>query len=97
LSRAAQDHINIGSVVGRLAERRSTVYTARSKSLCPCAQPFAEAIELADKGIRIPGCVAGRDPTDLGDCRPPWQKLPPSIVMSVEDMVDAALAGLDPG
>lgn len=27
----------------------------------------------------------------------PWQKLPPSIVMSVEDMVDAALVGLDQG
>jgi uncharacterized protein len=27
----------------------------------------------------------------------PWQKLPPSTVMSVEDMVDAALVGLDQG
>jgi short-subunit dehydrogenase len=27
----------------------------------------------------------------------PWQKLPPSIVMSVEEMVDAALVGLDIG
>ena len=27
----------------------------------------------------------------------PWQKLPRSIVMSTEDMVDAALVGLDQG
>ena len=27
----------------------------------------------------------------------PWQQQPPSIVMPVEDMVDAALVGLDQG
>ena len=42
----------------------------------------------------LPGATA----TDLWEIAGlPRQKLPPSIVMSPEDMVDAALVGLDQG
>jgi uncharacterized protein len=42
----------------------------------------------------LPGATA----TDLWELAGlPWQKLPPSILMSVEDVVDAALVGLDQG
>jgi short-subunit dehydrogenase len=54
--------------------------------------------ELADKGIRVQAVLPGATATDLWEIAGvPWQKLPPSIVMSVEDMVDAALVGLDQG
>jgi uncharacterized protein len=54
--------------------------------------------ELADKGIRVQAVLPGATATDLWEIAGlPWQKLPPSIVMSTEDMVDAALVGLDQG
>ena len=54
--------------------------------------------ELADKGIRVQAVLPGATATDLWEIAGlPWQKLPPSIVMSTEDMVDAALIGLDQG
>jgi len=54
--------------------------------------------ELADKGIRVQAVLPGATATDMWEIAGlPWQQLPPSIVMSVEDMVDAALAGLDQG
>src|SRR5580704_7062773 len=43
-------------------------------------------------------CYPGATATDLWEIAGrPWQQLPPSIIMSPEDMVDAALAGLDAG
>jgi uncharacterized protein len=54
--------------------------------------------ELANKGIRIQAVLPGATATDLWELAGlPWQKLPPAIVMSPEDMVDAALVGLDQG
>jgi NAD(P)-dependent dehydrogenase (short-subunit alcohol dehydrogenase family) len=54
--------------------------------------------ELADKGIRIQAALPGATGTDIWEIAGlPWQRLPPSIIMSTEDMVDAALAGLDHG
>ena len=45
-------------------------------------------------GAVLPGATA----TDFwGIAGNPWQKLPPSIVMTPQDMVDAALVGLDQG
>ena len=54
--------------------------------------------ELADKGIRIQVVLPGATATDLWEIAGlPWQNLPASIVMSPEDMVDAALVGLEQG
>lgn len=54
--------------------------------------------ELADKGIRIQAVLPGATATDLWEIAGlPWQNLPASIVMSPENMVDAALVGLDQG
>lgn len=54
--------------------------------------------ELAGKGVRIQAVLPGATATDLWEIAGlPYQKLPPSIVMSPEDMVDAALVGLDQG
>src|SRR5260370_534492 len=54
--------------------------------------------EVADKGIRIQAVLPGATATDLWEkAGLPYQNLPPSIVMSPENMVDAALVGLDHG
>jgi short-subunit dehydrogenase len=50
----------------------------------------------ADKGIRIQAVLPAATATELWAIAGlPYQNLPPSIVMSPEDMVDAALVGLD--
>jgi short-subunit dehydrogenase len=54
--------------------------------------------ELAAKGIRIQAVLPGATATDLWELAGlPLEKLPPAIVMSPQDMVDAALVGLDQG
>jgi short-subunit dehydrogenase len=54
--------------------------------------------ELADKGIRIQAVLPPATATDFWEkAGLPYQNLPASIVMSAEDMVDAALVGLDQG
>jgi uncharacterized protein len=52
--------------------------------------------ELAAKGVRIQAVLPGATGTELwAKAGLPYQNLPPSIVMSPEDVVDAALVGLD--
>jgi len=54
--------------------------------------------ELADKGVRIQAVLPGATATELWETAGlPYQDLPAEIVMSTEDMVDAALVGLDQG
>jgi short-subunit dehydrogenase len=54
--------------------------------------------EFTSKGIRVQAVLPGRTATDGWEVAGlPWQQQPPSIVMPAEDMVDAALVGLDQG
>jgi short-subunit dehydrogenase len=54
--------------------------------------------ELAGKGIRVQAVLPGATATKFWDIAGlPVHNLPTGIVMSAEDMVDAALAGLDQG
>jgi short-subunit dehydrogenase len=54
--------------------------------------------ELADKGIRVQAVLPGATATGFWDLAGlPVHHLPQQIVMSADDMVDAALAGLDLG
>ncbi|MCY1246994.1 hypothetical protein D9M72_602760 [compost metagenome] len=54
--------------------------------------------ELADKNIRIQAVLPGATATDFwGIAGTPLEHVPSEIVMRAEDMVDAALAGLDQG
>jgi hypothetical protein len=88
--------INIGSVVGISPERLNGVYGATKAFVIALSHSLQH--ELADKGIRIQAVLPGATATDAWDIAGlPYQNLPASIVMSPEDMVDAALVGLDQG
>ena len=88
--------INIGSVVGISPEALNGVYGATKAYVLAFSHSLQH--ELADKGIRVQAVLPGATATDLWEIAGlPWQKLPPSTVMSVEEMVDAALVGLDQG
>lgn len=88
--------INIGSVVGISPETLNGVYGATKAYVLAFSHSLQH--ELADKGIRVQAVLPGATATDMWEIAGlPWQKLPPSVVMSVDDMVDAALVGLDRG
>jgi uncharacterized protein len=96
VARGAGTIINVASVVGIDPEALNGVYGASKAYVLALSHSLQH--ELADKGIRIQAVLPGATATDLWEIAGlPWQKLPPSIVMSTEDMVDAALAGLDQG
>jgi len=88
--------INIASIVGVSPEALNGVYGASKAFVIAFSHSLQH--ELAEKGVRIQVVLPGATATDLWELAGlPYQKLPPSIVMSPEDMVDAALAGLDQG
>ena len=96
VARGAGTIINIASVVGISPETLNGVYGASKAYVIALSHSLQH--ELADKGIRIQAVLPGATATEL------WEKaglrlkdLPASIVMSPEDMVDAALVGLDKG
>jgi short-subunit dehydrogenase len=88
--------INIASIVGISPETLNGVYGGTKAYVIALSHSLQH--ELADKGIRIQAVLPGATATDIWEkAGLPYQKLPPSIVMSPEDMVDAALIGLDQG
>jgi short-subunit dehydrogenase len=88
--------INIASVVGIFPETLNGVYGATKAYVLAFSHSLQH--ELGDKGLRIQAVLPGATATDFWEkAGLPWQKLPASIVMSAEDMVDAALTGLDQG
>jgi short-subunit dehydrogenase len=94
--RGAGTIINIASVVGISPETLNGVYGASKAYVLAFSHSLQH--ELAGKGIRVQAVLPGATATDLWEIAGlPWQKLPPSTVMPVEDMVDAALVGLDQG
>ena len=96
VKRGAGTIINISSVVGISPEMLNGVYGATKAYVLAFSHSLQH--ELADKGIRVQAVLPGATATDLWEIAGlPWQNLPPSIVMSTEDMVDAALIGLDQG
>jgi short-subunit dehydrogenase len=88
--------INISSVVAVSPELLNGVYSGSKAFLLAFSQSLHH--ELADRGIRIQVVLPGATATEL------WSKagktvedLPQGIVMSAQDMVDAALVGLEQG
>lgn len=88
--------INIASVVAIAPERLNGVYGATKAFVLALSQSLHH--ELASHGIRVQAVLPGATATEFWDVSGhPLDLLPAEIVMSAEDLVDAALAGLDQG
>jgi uncharacterized protein len=88
--------VNIASIVAVAPEVLNGVYGGSKAFVLAFSQSLHH--ELADKGIRVQAVLPGATATDFwAIAGTPVEHLPESIVMSAEDMVDAALAGLDQG
>ena len=96
VKRGAGTIINIASVVGISPETLNGVYGATKAYVIALSHALQH--ELADKGIRTQAVLPAATATDIWELAGlSYQNLPASIVMSPEDMVDAALVGLDQG
>jgi short-subunit dehydrogenase len=88
--------INIASIVAITPETLNGVYGGTKAFVLAFSQSLQH--ELADKGVRVQAVVPGATATEFWDIAGrPVHQLPGAIVMSVDDLVDAALAGLDQG
>ncbi|WP_223533510.1 MULTISPECIES: SDR family NAD(P)-dependent oxidoreductase [unclassified Pseudomonas] len=88
--------INIASIVAIAPEILNGVYGGSKAFVLSLSQSMQH--ELADKGVRIQAVLPGATATDFwSEAGNPVENLPQEIVMSAEDMVDAALAGLAAG
>ena len=88
--------VNISSVLALAPERFNGGYSGTKAYLLNLSLRLQQ--EVAGKGVRVQVVLPGATRTPI------WEKagtdiasLPPDIVMDVDDMVDAALAGLDRG
>ncbi|WP_368620381.1 SDR family NAD(P)-dependent oxidoreductase [Paraburkholderia sp. BR13444] len=88
--------INIASIVGIRPEILNGVYGATKAYVLAFSQSLVH--ELADKNIRVQAVCPGAIATEFWPIAgTPVENFPPEIVMSADDLVDAALAGLDQG
>ena len=88
--------VNIASIVAVSPETLNGVYGGSKAFVLALSQSLQH--EVGDKGVRVQAVLPGATATEFwGIAGLPVQHLPSAIVMSAEDMVDAALAGLDQG
>lgn len=88
--------INISSIVAIAPELLNGVYGASKAFVLALSQSLHH--ELADKGVRVQAVLPGATVTEFWDVAgKPHGELPQEWLMSSQDMVDAALAGLDQG
>ncbi|SCU75250.1 Short-chain dehydrogenase of various substrates pecificities [Cupriavidus necator] len=88
--------INIASIVAVAPEGLNGVYGGSKAFVLAFTQSLQH--ELAGKGVRIQAVLPGAIRTEFWDTAgQPVENLPQSLVMSGDDLVDAALAGLDQG
>jgi short-subunit dehydrogenase len=88
--------VNISSIVGVAPEILNGVYGGTKAFVLALSQSLRH--ELADKGVRVQAVLPGATATEFWNVAgTPVENLPTAIVMTAENMVDAALAGLDQG
>jgi short-subunit dehydrogenase len=88
--------INIASIVAIAPERLNGVYGGTKAFVLAFSQSLRN--ELGNTGVKVEVVLPGATATDFWKkSGKPVEQLPDEIVMSAEDMVDAALAGLDRG
>jgi uncharacterized protein len=93
VARGAGTIINIASMVAIWPERLNGVYGASKAFVVAFSQSLHH--ELAEKGVRVQAVLPSDTATDIWErAGLHYSKLPAGTVMSTEDMVDAALAGL---
>jgi len=96
VARGAGTIINISSIVAISPETLNGVYGGSKAYVMAFSLSLHH--ELAGKGVRVQAVLPGATATDFWDAAGvPLHHLPAAIVMSADDMVDAALAGLDQG
>jgi short-subunit dehydrogenase len=96
VSRGKGTVINIASVVGISPETLNGVYGATKSYVIGFTHSLQH--ELAEKGIRIQAVLPGATATEFWDVAGyAHSNLPKEIVMSADDLVDAALVGFDQG
>lgn len=93
LERGGGTIINVSSVTALAPEHFEPLYAATKAFVLALSQGMHK--ELSDRGIRVQAVLPGATRTEI------WERsgrsvsdLPPEILMEVDDMVDAALAGL---
>lgn len=94
VARGTGSIINISSVAGIAPELLNGVYGGSKAYVLSFSLSLQH--ELAPKGIRIQAVLPGpisAEPSDVGGMTA--RHLPPGIVMTAENLVDAALTGLD--
>ncbi|WP_293901104.1 SDR family oxidoreductase [Phenylobacterium sp.] len=88
--------VNLGSIVGLMPEFRSTVYGATKAYVLYLTQSLAN--ELEGSGIRVQAVLPGATRTEIWDRSGRGiETVPEDILMDVDELVDAALAGFDQG
>jgi uncharacterized protein len=88
--------VNIASIVAIAPELLNGVYAGTKAFVLAFTQSLHH--ELAAKGVRVQAVLPGATATEFWDVAGvPIAHLPSHIVMSADDMVDAALAGLEQG
>jgi hypothetical protein len=88
--------VNVGSVLGLAPELFPGVYPATKSFVLTLSQSLH--VELGKAGVRVHAVLPGATRTEI------WERsgknlddLPAGMVMDVDEMVDAALAGFDQG
>jgi short-subunit dehydrogenase len=88
--------INIASVVAYIPERFNGTYSATKAFVLNLTQAIHS--EVAEKGVKVQAVMPGLTRTEIFErVGRSFDQMPPSMVMDVNDMVDAALAGFDQG
>jgi short-subunit dehydrogenase len=88
--------INIASIVALSPELLNGSYSGTKAYVLNLSQSLHH--ELGDKGVQVQAVLPGATRTEFWDVAGlPVSNLPQEMVMSAEDLVDAALAGLDAG
>lgn len=88
--------VNIASIVGIAPETLNGVYGGTKAFVLALSQSLHK--ELAEKNVRVQVVLPGATATDFwGIAGVPVEHLPNEIVMRADDLVDAALVGLERG
>ena len=88
--------INISSIVSISVETLNGVYGASKAYVLALSQSLQH--ELSGKGVRVQAVLPGATATEIWEnAGVALSSLPKEIVMSTDEMVDAALVGLDLG